>query len=150
MIALDRLHDEDFAGAKAGFQPPADLWGPSSLSFTAVCRNYVDAARSLTDAEGFGGEGGEERVAQSASSTWIRLQPNPASGEVILSLSDGAPACSLRVWNAQGELALAENLPGNASGRRLDSSAWPPGLYFLALRAQDGSFHTVQKLLIQR
>lgn len=150
LIAMDRLHEEDFPEAKAGFQPPADLWGSASLSFTTVCRTYVDAARSLVDGEGFGGEGGEERVAQPDPVNRVQLRPNPASGEVILSLSGPASSYSLRVWNARGELSLAENLAGNTPEHRLDSSAWPPGLYFVELRTQDGSFSAVQKMLIQR
>lgn len=126
LAAMEDLHNEDFPTAKSGFQPPADLWGPGSLTFTPVCRTYVIAARSLTD--GAAPESGEERRYAPKFISRLHLAPNPASESVNVQL-DEAVNFDLEVWDMQGRLMHRVRVSG--SNYHLNVADWPVGLYLV-------------------
>jgi len=142
MESYEKLLAENFEDARDGFAPVAALKGSTTAaSATTICRTYIDAGKSLADANGY--SGGEERNSL-ASGRFVRISPNPANREVMIRLPEGA--YTLRVWNTFGILVSVNEV---VEITRLDLSAWTLGLYVLEVVGADGKRETA-RLAVQR
>ncbi|MEO1513997.1 MAG: T9SS type A sorting domain-containing protein [Bacteroidota bacterium] len=75
----------------------------------------------------------ERRGQQPLSSGKLQCFPNPAKGQLQLSLPKQLQTGQIRIYNSKGELQTQLNIPASdqPSHQTLDISQWPNGLYFL-------------------
>jgi hypothetical protein len=114
------------------YMPPAER-------FTLVAPN-----ENATNARGVV----QEAIASIKSSDKIRIQPNPASDEVLISL----PKPMRGQWNlinATGNIVQSGLWKETQSSLTLETSAIPTGIYFYVFRPEQG-VPLVQKLVIYR
>jgi hypothetical protein len=112
---------------------------PPAERFTLVAPN-----ENATNARGVV----QEAIASIKSSDTIRIQPNPASDEVLISL----PKPMRGQWNlinATGNIVRSGIWQEAQSSMILETSTLPTGIYFYVLRTQQGA-PLIHKLVISR
>ncbi len=78
----------------------------------------------------------------------LTVFPNPAEGPIFIQFPSAGGAAILQVWNAQGQLVAEQhldNLPAGTQTLRLDTPAWPSGIYLV--RLQQGDVTAVGRLV---
>jgi hypothetical protein len=83
-----------------------------------------------------------------AWATELRIFPNPASTQTLLSLVNSLPMdCELHIVDPLGRVVFSDNLQKGETHRTIDLRALPPGAYSLLLR--NGQEVVVRNLIIQ-
>lgn len=135
---LEQINNKEFENAHSTYGDIAGLWQPITPGFTNFCETLVDASKSLSM-----GESRNQPMAQSSGR--LELFPNPASGEVTVSLP--AEVCQVRIWDAYGKL-VQESF---ASGiYHMNVSGWPNGLYLLDIAKPGNTSREQLKMVVQR
>ncbi len=90
------------------------------------------------------------RVAGKSASAW-QVAPNPATDQLVLRfLEKEMPAVTLvRLYNAQGALALEYNIPDNASFISVPLGSLSAGTYWLEIQSADGVRTALQTIIKQ-
>jgi len=68
----------------------------------------------------------------------LSVRPNPARGRITASLSSGAAAGTLEMFDVRGRRVLTRPFAAGTAYRELDlgeAHVFPPGLYFLVARS---------------
>jgi hypothetical protein len=80
----------------------------------------------------------------------ITVNPNPALGEVVITLPDRCTAGVLSISDPTGRVIHRTGIESGCSeGLRIDCSAWPGGLYIAQVQCSNGNPVTV-KFIVQR
>lgn len=83
-----------------------------------------------------------------AWATELRIFPNPASTQTLLSLGNSLPMdCELHIVDPLGRTVFSDNLQKDETQRTIDLRALPPGTYNLLLR--NGQEMVVRSLVVQ-
>jgi hypothetical protein len=123
--------------------PVADLWQAElPTGYTDQCRTFIHAARSLTEGDYSGGE--RQFANRAPGEPVIKIQPNPASGETTVLLPEGP--CRVFVYDQTGRLKYTTQAE---SVCRIETGAWPQGLYIVEVQAFSGPVAGRGKLVIQ-
>jgi carboxypeptidase T len=88
---------------------------------------------------------------QSSGINKISIQPNPASGKVIMhySIENTVPVnASLLIYNFSGKIVYQRALPNVEDAVNWDVSQWPAGMYFYAVRS-DQNIIASGKLIVK-
>lgn len=73
----------------------------------------------------------------------LLLSPNPVNSELTISHSKASAWASLRIYNANGQMLAAKQVPVNESHTRVDLKSFAPGVYILKY-SNDKEEQTVQ------
>ena len=79
----------------------------------------------------------------------IRFSPNPASGEVMLSMPASGQEIELMVYSITGKLVLKNTLPAKTNQYRINTSILESGAYFFSLYELGKKIHTGQIIIIK-
>ncbi len=77
----------------------------------------------------------------------MALFPNPASGEVTVTLSGSYQSGTLRVYDAMGRLISGRELEPHSQQERIELSTWAPGVYLVQVQL-DGEV-LAQRLVVE-
>ena len=91
--------------------------------------------------------GVEERPKPQATSSRLRVSPNPCRRPGVLHLTTGPleHSTTLFIYNASGRMVLSQ--PVRTSSFVLSASSFPPGIYVVELRGNGSSFR--RKLVVR-
>jgi hypothetical protein len=130
MDGYGKVMSEDFTGAVDDFMPVSDMYDPEQPTGQSDnCRAFIVAARSLV--EGSQQSGGQEAernqrmYSDDAANAALILMPNPASGEVLVSLPEAG--WQIRIQDMYGRIAVESNR--SLVQQTYSVATWPVGLY---------------------
>ena len=83
---------------------------------------------------------------QSPQTAGLAVSPNPANGEIRVSLPESKEARAVQVADLFGKIVLTHNVPSETNEVRIDITALPPGIYFV----QSSGLHQTIKLVVAR
>lgn len=145
-LGLFLLRSDSFEQAVNVLRPVADQWQPVMNTFSDNCQQYIKVAKAIVD--GSDGPGlprlAPERNKEVIMDNQLIVAPNPADGYALLHLP--AENCTLKVWNAQGQLQVQTEGTGTY---RLETSNWAPGVFYIEV-ITPASLRQCGKLIIQR
>jgi hypothetical protein len=78
----------------------------------------------------------------------FKMFPNPATNEVIITAANDSKPFSTIIYNIAGAVVYQENKTEVISQKKIDLRFLESGVYFVALKSEDGSI-SKQKLIIE-